>query len=155
MIFFGFKTTPVCNPCRSYNCNQVFRRQLMTDCNFLDLWRDHHTRFVELSFFPGPDSEDIKFEAPVLSKVGNRVLWSSCGKTKDIEDDKYQEERSTVCAYWTHPPSHLVVPRRGKLLHTFIMTVDTKREVALKEMIDGKNLNTCLKNVRNYYKKTI
>lgn len=94
-----------------------------------------------------------------MSKVENRVLWSSCGKTKIVEDDAYQEEPSKVCAYWTHPPSHLVVPRRGKLLHTFIMTVDTKREVALKEMIDGKNSNTYLQNVRkikmaNYYEKS-
>lgn len=95
-------------------------------------------------FLPGRDSEDIDFETPEILKIKDRVMWSACGKTKVVEDTKYQDETSKVCAYWTYVPSRLVVPRQGRILHTFVMTLDSSKAVALKEMIDGIP-NSCLK----------
>lgn len=97
-----------------------------------------------MAFLPGLDSEDINFETPQVLKINDRVVWSACGKTKVVEDLKYQDETSTVCAYWTYVPSRLIVPRKGRMLHTFVMTLDSSREVALKEMTNGIP-NSCLK----------
>ncbi|XP_077296187.1 protein-glucosylgalactosylhydroxylysine glucosidase-like [Arctopsyche grandis] len=119
-----------------YYTRAIINQILISAKHKADLWRDHRARYVELSFLPGGDSEDVNFDTPQVLKIGNRVMWTACGKTKTVEDSRYQESVSDVCAYWTYVPSRLVVPRRGKMLHTFVMTADNNKEVALKEMID-------------------
>jgi hypothetical protein len=105
---------------------------------FIDIWRDHSPRHVDLSFLHGPDSEDISFDKPQLEKNNGRLIWSTCGKTKTLEDPEYQHEASQVCAFWTYVPTHLIVPRQGRILYTFVLTLDSKKDVALKELKDGK-----------------
>lgn len=85
---------------------------------------------------PGLKSTDISFEDPTTVVIQNRTIWTMCGETLAIEDKRYQKEASKVCAFWTDVPHSLKVAETNST-YTFIMTVDSKKEVAQKEMLDS------------------
>lgn len=97
----------------------------------------HHEIWIPVKLMPGPDSDDINFEERVPEKYDGRTLWSSCGQTKEVEDDTYQPLPVDVCVYWTSVPDHLVVPQHGSRVFTFAMTVDNNRTVAREELLKG------------------
>lgn len=87
---------------------------------------------------PGPDSKDIAFEEHIPEVYDERTIWSSCGKTKEVEDESLQPLLVDVCVYWTSVPDQLVVPQHGARVMTFAMTVDSNRTVAREELLKGR-----------------
>ncbi|XP_077296184.1 protein-glucosylgalactosylhydroxylysine glucosidase-like [Arctopsyche grandis] len=95
---------------------------------------------VKIILQPGLKSTDVSFEDPTTVVIQNRTIWTMCGKTLAIEDKRYQKEASKVCAFWTDVP-HSLKASETNSTYTFIMTVDSKKEVAQKEMLDILQLN--------------
>lgn len=97
----------------------------------------HHEIWIAVKLMPGPDSEDIAFQTPTPENYDGRTIWSSCGKTKEPEDEVYQKFPVDVCVYWTSVPDYLVVPQYGSRVFTFAMTVDRNKTVARQELVEG------------------
>lgn len=93
---------------------------------------------VSLQIEAGPASDDIDFDPPTITVIGIRNVWGTCGRTKQVENIKYQNETSPICIYWTDVPETLEVDNESGTTFTFVMTIDSNREVAFNEITDGR-----------------
>lgn len=98
---------------------------------------NHKKSWIAIKLDQGPESNDITFQEPVFEIIENRASWSMCGRTKESEDLVYQPTTEEICLYWTSVPDHLVVPRHGARVYTFVMTADKNKAVARKEFVKG------------------
>lgn len=104
----------------------------ISDPNFVnqEIW-------IAIKLMPGEKSKDIEFEEQIPELINDRIIWHSCGKTRESEDLRYQPLPVEVCAYWTSVPDHLVVPQHGSRVFTFAMTADKNQTVAREELVKG------------------
>lgn len=55
---------------------------------------------LNLSQSSGEESEDISFDNPTAVPGLNKVSMM-CGWTYEVENSRYQQDTTEVCAYWT------------------------------------------------------
>lgn len=98
--------------------------------------------FINISLDIGPNSVDINFGPTHILKIGPNLLDISevnykCGKTKQVENSKYQKEKLPVCIAWTDPTGFIATGQDKLIVKTYWTIVDESIEGILEEVKDA------------------
>lgn len=84
-------------------------------------------------------SDDILFKSTKVITINNHKVYKKCGKTIELEDEKYQNITRHVCVLWNHVPEEITLKMNKSFAsYNFLMTIDEDFRLAKQEMMDGK-----------------
>lgn len=84
-------------------------------------------------------SNDILFKSAKVITINNHKVYKKCGKTIELEDEKYQNITRHVCVLWNHVPEEITLKMNKSFTsYNFLMTIDEDFRLAKQEMMDGK-----------------